>query len=58
MTYSIKTYGCQMNVDDSNKIITIMDSCGFIHTDDIYNADIAMLNTCCVRENAENKALG
>lgn len=58
MTYAIKTYGCQMNVNDSMKIKAVMQECGFHLVESIYDANIAILNTCCVRENAENKVHG
>lgn len=58
LTYSVKTFGCQMNINDSMKIKTIMKECGFDQVDDIEACDIAIVNTCCVRENAENKVHG
>ena len=58
LTYSIKTYGCQMNVNDSMKIQAVMQECGFHYVDSVYSSNIAILNTCCVRENAENKVHG
>lgn len=58
LTYAIKTYGCQMNVNDSMKIKAVMQECGFHMVESVYDANIAILNTCCVRENAENKVHG
>lgn len=53
----IETYGCQMNVADSEVVASIMQMAGYELTDDITNADAVFLNTCSVRENAENKIL-
>lgn len=58
LTYTVKTYGCQMNINDSMKIKAVMQECGFHMVESIDNANIAILNTCCVRENAENKVHG
>lgn len=57
-TFAIKTYGCQMNVNDSMKIESVLKACGMEMVDDIHDADLSLMNTCCVRENAENKVLG
>ena len=57
-TYHIVTMGCQMNVRDSETMAGWLDKCGFTKTDAREKADIIIYNTCCVRENAENKALG
>ena len=51
----IETYGCQMNVADSEVVASIMQMAGYEQTDDISEADAVFLNTCSVRENAENK---
>ena len=51
----IETYGCQMNVADSEVVAGIMQMAGYEQTDDISEADAVFLNTCSVRENAENK---
>ena len=56
--YHITTYGCQMNVHESEKIAGILSSLGYQACDDIENADVAVFNTCCIRENAENHAFG
>jgi len=58
LTYAIKTYGCQMNVNDSMRIKAVMQECGFHLVESVYDANIAIVNTCCVRENAENKVHG
>ena len=51
----IETYGCQMNVADSEVIASVMKMADYEHTDSIDDADAVLLNTCSVRENAENK---
>lgn len=56
--YHIVTYGCQMNVHESEKMAGILEKMGYSSTDDIENADIILFNTCCIRENAENHAFG
>ena len=53
----IETYGCQMNVADSEVVAAIMQMAGYEPGDDIDTADAVFLNTCSVRENAENKIL-
>ncbi len=58
MKYYITTYGCQMNVHESEKIAGILASLGYESCNDIADADIAVFNTCCIRENAENHAFG
>ena len=57
-TYYVKTYGCQMNEHDSENICGLLDSCGFTKNDDMESADLIILNTCSIRENAHNKAFG
>ena len=56
--YHIVTYGCQMNVHESEKIAGILRRLGYEETDTNENADIIVFNTCCIRENAENHAFG
>ncbi len=56
--YHIITYGCQMNVHESEKIAGILEELNYESVDDISKADIAVFNTCCIRENAENHAFG
>lgn len=55
--YSVITYGCQMNIHESEKIAGVLNSMGFDKTD-TNNADIVVFNTCCIRENAEHRAYG
>lgn len=56
--YHITTYGCQMNVHESEKIAGALTELGYKACENIENADIAVFNTCCIRENAENHAFG
>ena len=57
-TYFLKTYGCQMNEHDSENIKAMLEELGFVLVDDYLKADLVMLNTCSIRENAHNKAFG
>ena len=56
--YFLKTYGCQMNVHDSELIRNLLEGIGFISTDRIEGADLVILNTCAIRENAQDKVFG
>ncbi|MBE5791894.1 MAG: tRNA (N6-isopentenyl adenosine(37)-C2)-methylthiotransferase MiaB [Clostridiales bacterium] len=56
--YHIVTLGCQMNVRDSESLSGLFEMMGFSKADTREDADLILYNTCCVRENAENKALG
>lgn len=56
--YYIVTYGCQMNVHESEKIAGILTEMGYRACDRAEDADIVVFNTCCIRENAENHAFG
>ena len=53
----IETYGCQMNVADSEVVASVMQMAGYETTDTIDDADAVFLNTCSVRDNAEQKIL-
>ena len=57
-TYHIKTYGCQMNEHDTENIKAMLEQLGFDETLDFEKADLIILNTCSIRENAHNKAFG
>ena len=57
-TYMVKTYGCQGNLADSEKIVGIMDSLGFKQVYTEAEADVIYFNTCAIRENAENRIYG
>ncbi len=54
----IETYGCQMNVADSELVVSIMNEGGFQRTEDYKDADIVLINTCSVRDNAEQRVRG
>ena len=56
--YNILTMGCQLNENDSEKIAGMLTEMGYRETDDLECASIFILNTCCVRENAEEKLFG
>lgn len=58
LKYNILTMGCQLNENDSEKICGMVEKMGYTKTDNILSADIAIYNTCCVRENAEEKLFG
>ena len=57
-TFFLKTYGCQMNEHDSENIEALLVKLGFSKVDDYEEADLVLLNTCSIRENAHNKAFG
>ncbi len=56
--YLIRTYGCQMNIHDSENMAGLLEQMGFEATEETTDADIILLNTCAIRENAENKVFG
>ena len=53
--YLIETFGCQMNVHDSERMAGLLEQAGFEPTDDAADADVVVINTCSVRERAEEK---
>jgi tRNA-2-methylthio-N6-dimethylallyladenosine synthase len=55
LKYFIRTYGCQMNVHDSERMAGMMDALGYGSTPDAESADVILLNTCAVRERPEHK---
>ena len=57
-SFFVRTYGCQMNEHDSEKIRGMMKSAGFKLVDSIETADVVILNTCAIRENAHDKVFG
>jgi tRNA-2-methylthio-N6-dimethylallyladenosine synthase len=56
--FHIRTFGCQMNEHDSERIAGLLMAEGYEATDDVGSADVIVLNTCCIRENADNKLYG
>ena len=58
LKYNILTMGCQLNENDSEKICGMVEKMGYIRTENIMEADLIIYNTCCVRENAEEKLFG
>ena len=54
----IETYGCQMNVNDSEVVLSILQAGGYALTDSITNADLIFINTCSIRDNAEQRIWG
>ncbi|MDR0985629.1 MAG: tRNA (N6-isopentenyl adenosine(37)-C2)-methylthiotransferase MiaB [Mycoplasmataceae bacterium] len=56
--YYIRTYGCQANIRDTEQIKGILEAIGFKETENVNQANLVILNTCAVRENAENKVFG
>ena len=58
MKYTILTMGCQLNENDSEKLCGMLDEMGYERTENQKEADIALFNTCCVRENAEDRLFG
>ncbi|MDE0655144.1 MAG: radical SAM protein [Acidimicrobiaceae bacterium] len=57
-TYAIRTFGCQMNEHDSERIAGLLESDGYQRASVLEEADVMVLNTCCIRENADNKLYG
>lgn len=56
--YYIFTYGCQMNVHESEKLAGILEERGYVCTKNYEEADVLVYNTCCIREGAEQRAIG
>ena len=56
--YVVRTFGCQMNEHDSERIAGLLEADGFRPADGVDDADVIVLNTCCIRENADNKLYG
>lgn len=58
MRYKILTWGCQMNIHDSEVIAGVLEKINYCQADSLEDADVIILNTCCVRESAEQKVYG
>ena len=58
LKYFINTMGCKLNENDSEKIAGMLTKMGYTETDTVENANIIVFNTCCIRENAEEKLFG
>jgi len=56
--YVVRTFGCQMNEHDSERIAGLLEADGFVPVEAEADADVVVLNTCCIRENADNKLYG
>src|SRR5690625_3816646 len=56
--YHIRTFGCQMNEHDSERIAGQLEADGMTATETVDDADVIVLNTCCIRENADNRLYG
>ena len=54
----MRTYGCQMNEHDSERIAGLLEADGYVRAETEDDADVVVLNTCCIRENADNKLYG
>ncbi|HEU0191534.1 MAG TPA: tRNA (N6-isopentenyl adenosine(37)-C2)-methylthiotransferase MiaB [Mycobacterium sp.] len=57
-TYQVRTYGCQMNVHDSERLAGMLEAAGYLRAPEGAEADVVVFNTCAVRENADNKLYG
>jgi tRNA-2-methylthio-N6-dimethylallyladenosine synthase len=57
-TYEVRTYGCQMNVHDSERLTGLLEEAGYVAAPTGEQADVVVFNTCAVRENADNKLYG
>lgn len=57
-TFHIIIYGCQMNYSDAARIKAVLSNCGWVHVDNIDQADIVILDTCSVRQKSEDKVWG
>ncbi|GIH13743.1 tRNA-2-methylthio-N(6)-dimethylallyladenosine synthase [Rugosimonospora africana] len=57
-SFKVVTYGCQMNMHDSERISGLLETAGYVRADDADTADVVVFNTCAVRENADNRLYG
>ncbi len=58
LKYYILTMGCKLNENDSEKLIGMVEEMGYTESKDLNDSDLYLINTCCVRENAEEKVFG
>ena len=58
LKYFINTMGCKLNENDSEKMAGMLEKMGYIETDKVNDANLVLFNTCCIRENAEEKVFG
>ena len=58
LKYHIKTYGCQMNYSDTERVMTVLEKMGYDPVDHYSKADLVILNTCMVKKSAENRVYG
>ncbi|HXW81189.1 MAG TPA: MiaB/RimO family radical SAM methylthiotransferase [Acidimicrobiales bacterium] len=56
--YLVRTFGCQMNEHDSERLAGLLEAQGLVATDEVEAADVVIFNTCCIRENADNRLYG
>ena len=57
-SYRVRTYGCQMNVHDSERLAGLLEAAGYVPAGQHATPDVVVLNTCAVRENADNRLYG
>ena len=57
-SYEVRTFGCQMNVHDSERMSGLLEAAGYVRAEDGTEADVVVFNTCAVRENADNRLYG
>ena len=57
-TYHVRTFGCQMNLHDSERVAGLLDDCGCVQVSDVSEADVVVFMTCCVREAADTRLYG
>lgn len=57
-TYEVRTFGCQMNVHDSERLSGLLEEAGYVAADDHHQPDLVVFNTCAVRENADKRLYG
>ena len=57
-SYLVRTFGCQMNEHDSERLAGLLEAQGMVPAQDLEDADVVVFNTCCIRENADNRLYG